>query len=114
MTMITNWKIIAAVVLVLAAGLGLWAWNGRVPTMEARDNRRTVDAILTAITMKNSRLLEAGIQRARVRRQAAQLTEEQYAGMESFAGRARSGDWAGAEKEGYAFRQKYPFVKEGQ
>ena len=110
----SNWIVWLTVFLVLIAGVGVWVWSGRPPTMEARDNRRTVDAILTAITMKNTRLLDAGIRRAQARRQAAQLTEDQLAGMESFASKARAGDWASAEKEGYAFRQKYPFVKEGQ
>jgi hypothetical protein len=109
-----SWKTGIAVALLLTMGLGVWIWSSRPPTMEMRDNRKAVDAILTAITMKNKRLLEAGIQRAQERRQAAQLTEDQFAGMLAFASKARSGDWSGAEKDGYAFRQKYPFVKEGQ
>ncbi len=109
-----RWTLWIAFTLALSVGAGIWFWSGRAPTMEARDNRRAVDALLTAITMKNSRLLEAGIRRAQERRQAAQLTEDQFAGMVSFASKARAGDWFGAEKDGYAFRQKYPFVKEGQ
>jgi hypothetical protein len=33
--------------------------------------------------------------------------------MEALAAKARAGDWAGAEKDGYAFRKKHPFVPDG-
>ena len=95
-------------------GLALLASGGRGPTQDDRDNRRALDALLTAITMKNSRLLEEGAKRAKARRDAGQLTDEQYQGMEGFINQARGGDWPGAEKDGYAFRQKHPFVKEGR
>ena len=95
-------------------GLGVLAWGGRAPTMEERDNRKAVDAILTAITMKNSRLLEDGAKRAQGRRSAGQITEEQYQGLDAVVKKARARDWAGAEKDGYEFRKKHPFVKEGQ
>jgi hypothetical protein len=100
--------------LVATLGLGVLAWGGRAPTMEERDNRKAVDAMLTAITMKNNRLLEESARRAQARRAADQLTEEQYQGMEAVIKKARARDWAGAEKDGYAFRKKHPFVKEGQ
>lgn len=100
--------------LVATLGLAVFAWGSRAPTMEERDNRKAVDAILTAITMKNSRLLEEGAKRAQARRTAGQITEEQYQGMEAVIKRARARDWAGAEKDGYEFRKKHPFVKEGQ
>jgi hypothetical protein len=28
--------------------------------------------------------------------------------------KARKGDWAGAEQDGYEFRKKHPFVREGR
>ena len=84
------------------------------PRAKDRDNRRLVDAILTAITMKNVRLLEDNATRAKEMREAGQLTEEEYQGLAAVIGKAREGDWAGGEKDGYAFRKKHPFVKEGR
>ncbi|HEY7159262.1 MAG TPA: hypothetical protein VH575_35285 [Gemmataceae bacterium] len=84
------------------------------PTEQDRDNRRLLDAILTAITIKNPRLLEDNAKRAKQRHEAGQLTDEQYGGMEAILNKARQGDWAGAEKDGYDFRKKHAFVKEGR
>lgn len=84
------------------------------PTPQDRDNRRLLDAILTAVTIKNARLLEDNAKRAKERHDAGQLTDEQYRGMEAIIHKARQGDWAGAEKDGYDFRKKHAFVKEGR
>jgi len=96
-----------------ALGLAVLIPGCRGPTQEERDNRRALDALLTAITMKNSRLLEESAKRAKARHDAGQLTDEQYQGMELFTSKARRGDWAGAERAGYEFRKQHPFVKEG-
>jgi hypothetical protein len=98
---------------VLLVGLGLLASGCGGPTPEARDNRRALDAILTAITMQNARLLEESALRATARHDAGQLTDVQYQGMEAFINKARAGDWSAAETDAYEFRKKHPFVKEG-
>jgi hypothetical protein len=95
-------------------GLVLLAPGCGGPTQEARENRRELDAILTAITIRNSRLLEDDAGRIKARRDAGQLTDEEYRGMEAVINKARAGDWAGAERDGYEFRNKHPFVREGQ
>jgi hypothetical protein len=94
--------------------LGVLAMAGKAPTLEERENRKAVDAMLTAITLKNSRLLEESAKRAQARRTAGQITEEQFQGFAAVFKKARARDWAGAEKDGYEFRKKHPFVKEGQ
>jgi hypothetical protein len=93
--------------------LALLALGCRGPTQEDRDNRRVLDAILTSITLKNARLLEDNARRVRERHDAGQITDEEYQGMEAIIERARGGDWSGAEKDGYKFREKHPFVREG-
>ncbi len=93
--------------MVLIAGCG-------GPSMVDRDNRRVVDEILTAITIKNLRLLDAGQARAKARHAAAQFTDDEYQAIEAIIARGRAGDWQGAENDGYAFRKQHPFVKEGQ
>lgn len=99
------WSILL-VLAVLASGCG--------PTQSDRDNRRALDAILTAITIKNARLLEESAARAKVRHDAGQLTDKEYQGIEAFIDKARARDWSGAEKDAYEFRKKHPFVMEGQ
>jgi hypothetical protein len=86
----------------------------RAPTDVERDNRRVLDAILTAITIKSTRLLEDNAKRARARHEAGQLTNEEYEGLEAIIHKARHGDWSGAEEDGYEFRKHHPFVQEGR
>ena len=84
------------------------------PTEVDRDNRRLLDAILTAITMKNTSWLEDDAELARQRHGAGQLTDWEYKQLVSMIEKGRSGDWNTAEKLGYEFRKAHPFVKPGQ
>jgi hypothetical protein len=83
------------------------------PTEAERDNRRLVDAILTAITMKNTNWLEDDAELAEKRHRAGQLTDKEYEGLTAIIEKAKSGDWQSAEKKGYEFRKEHPFVEEG-
>lgn len=107
------WGVLLGLSLIGILAMGLLLLGRRYPTQEERLNRRALDAILTAITMKNSRLLEESAKQAKARREAGQLSAEEYQGMEAFINKARAGDWSGAEKDGYEFRKKRPFVTEG-
>jgi hypothetical protein len=93
--------------------IALFAAGCRGPTQEERDNRRLLDAILTAITLKNARLLEENAARIKLRHDAGQLTDEEYEGMEAFIQKARDGDWSRAEDDGYEFRKRHAFVADG-
>jgi hypothetical protein len=106
--------VLLGVALLIGVGVVILVWLFRNPTPEERDNRRALDVILTAITLKNPRLLEESSKRAKARYDAGQLTNQEYQGMEAFINKARGGDWQGAEKDGYEFRKRHPFVREGQ
>src|SRR6266404_7477166 len=90
-------------------GSALLASGCRGPTEVERDNRRVLDAILTAITIKNHRLLEDDARRARARFDAGQLSADDYQAMEAIITKARAGKWSDAETAGYAFRRLHPF-----
>jgi hypothetical protein len=83
------------------------------PTQAERDNRRLVDAIVTAITMKNTIWLEDDAELAEKRHLAGHLTDKEYEELTVIIEKARSGDWQSAENKGYEFRKAHPFVKEG-
>ena len=84
------------------------------PTEVDRDNRRLVDSILTAITMKNTGWLEDAEKRAEQRYSDGHLTQDEYEQLLSIIETAKAGEWPTAEKMGYEFRNDHPFVKEGQ
>ena len=83
------------------------------PTEADRDNRRLLDAILTAITMKNTQWLEDDAKLADERHRAGHLTDWEFTRISEVIAKARTGDWIGSEKLGYEFRKEHPFVKEG-
>jgi hypothetical protein len=84
------------------------------PTAAERDNRRVVDEILTALTLKNVRLLEAAAKRATARHDAGQLTDKEFKDLQGCIEKGRHGDWTTAENDAYEFRKQHPFVHEGQ
>ncbi len=84
------------------------------PTQADRDNRRVLDEILTAITLRNERLLEASARRADERHTQGHLSPADYQSILAFIDKARAGDWPGAEADAYAFRRARPFVRPGQ
>jgi hypothetical protein len=94
-------------ILLLAGGCG-------GPTQVDRDNGRVLIEVMTALTLKNARLLEASAERARARHDAGQLADDDYRAMEAFIDKGRAGDWMAAENDAYAFRRRRPFVRPGQ
>jgi len=83
------------------------------PTEVDRDNRRLLDAILTAITMKNVEWLEEDAVLAEKRNSAGQLPDADYEELLLLIEKGRSGDWKTAEEQGYEFRKQHPYVREG-
>jgi hypothetical protein len=92
---------------------GFLAGGCSTPSETDRDNRRLLDAILTAITLKNATWLEDDAALAETRHQAGHFTDEEYGELRSIIETARSGDWVAAEREGYEFRRGHPFVADG-
>jgi hypothetical protein len=86
----------------------------RGPSPDDRENRRALDAILTAITLKNRRLLDESFERAKLRRDAGQFGGGDFESIEAFVAEARIGKWAEAERDAYVFRRAHPYVMPGQ
>ncbi len=84
------------------------------PTVTARENRRLLDAILTAITMKNEKWLADDNEIAKTRHEAGQLTDWEFEQLSKIIDKGSSGEWKTAEELGYEFRKAHPFVKEGR
>jgi len=79
-----------------------------------RDDRRVLEEILTAITLKNAGLLEESAKRLKARHDAGQLTDEKYQELEAFVDKARAGEWRRAEADCYTLRKRRPFVASGK
>jgi hypothetical protein len=81
------------------------------PSIRELKNRRELEALLTAISLRNQKELDKDIERIPARHASGELSEESYADLEAIFKKARAGDWAGAEKEAYRLRESNPFFQ---
>ena|SRR5581483_4398223 len=81
------------------------------PSEEARQNRRVVDAVLTAVTTKNRKELDKDAALWDKRLADGVLSEKPYKAVKASIEKAKAGDWAGAEDDLYKFRESNPFPK---
>ncbi len=89
----------AAALLWMLAGCG-------EPSIRELKNRGDLEALLTAVTMKNGVELEKDAKRIDARRAEGQLSQEVYNDLREIIQSARSGNWASAEKQAYELRAK--------
>lgn len=95
---------VALALLVPVAGCGQ-------PSEETRQNRRLVDAVLTAVTTKNRKELDKDAALWDQRRADGALSEKSHKAVRACIEKAQAGDWAGAEDGLYRFRESEPFPK---
>ena len=79
------------------------------PSVRELKNRRELEALLTAISLKNKKELEKDILRIEERHDSGELSDERYKDLQAIAKKAQAGDWVGAEKQAYEFRESNPF-----
>ena len=91
-----------------AAGLlllGIWyAWRGRPPQVGGdKESVKTVDALYTAVTSRNTTRLEQCEQRLHTLRDAGKLPPQTANYLDGLIGTARGGDWQGASHKLFDF-----------
>jgi len=87
-----------------------WAGCGE-PSEREYKNRRELEALLTAITLKNKKELDKDIQRIEERHTSGELSDASYEDLQEIIKKARGGSWGEAEKQAYELREKKPFFK---
>ena len=81
------------------------------PSVRELKNRRELEALLTAISLKNQKELDKDIQRIEERHASGELSDESYKDLQEIIKKAQAGDWGGAEKQAYEMRESKPFFK---
>jgi hypothetical protein len=97
--------------LTLLAGLLLLVTGCGEPSVRELKNRRELEALLTAISLKNQKELDKDIQRIEDRHVSGELSDESYKDLREIIKKAQAGDWSGAEKQAYDLREAKPFFK---
>ncbi len=81
------------------------------PSVRELKNRRELEALLTAISLRNPKELERDIQRIEDRHASGELSDASYNDLRAIIKKAQGGDWAGAEKQAYEMRESKPFFQ---
>jgi hypothetical protein len=81
------------------------------PSVRELKNRRELEALLTAITLKDRKELDRDIRRIEDRHASGELSDVGYKDLEAIIEKARDGDWSGAEKRAYELRESQPFFE---
>ena len=92
------------VLLLVVAGCG-------EPSERELKNRRELEALLTAISLKNAKELEKDIKRIDDRHASGELSDDGYKDLQEIVKKAQAGDWSEAEKRAYELRESKPFFK---
>ena len=97
-------RLLLLTALLVAAGCGK-------PSEEERENRRQVDFLITAITLKNKRSLEESTKRIDARHESGLISDRRHREIGEVVAKARAGEWTAAEDMAYEFRKTHPFFK---
>jgi hypothetical protein len=81
------------------------------PSVRELENRRELEALLTAVSLKNKKELDRDARRIDDRHASGELSDASYSDLEEIVKKAQAGDWGGAEKLAYELRESKPFFK---
>jgi hypothetical protein len=81
------------------------------PSQRELKNRQEFEMLLTAVSLRNAKELEKDARRIDARHEAGQLSDSGHRELGEIIAKARSGDWGGAEKLAYEFREQRPYFK---
>jgi hypothetical protein len=95
----------------LVAGLALTLAGCGEPSEREYKNRRELEALLTAVSLKNIKELEKDAKRIDGRHDSGELSDSSHKELKEIVEKARAGDWSSAEKRAYEFREQRPFFK---
>ena len=98
------WASVLAITLLGECGCG-------EPSPRALKNRQELEALLTAVSLKQSGELERDARRIADRHDAGELSESRFQDLQTIIQKARDGQWAAAEKRAYELREAYPFFQ---
>jgi hypothetical protein len=93
------------------AGLLLTLTGCGEPSIRERENRRELEALLTAVSLKNKKELDKDVKRIEERHASGGLSEEGFKDLQGIFEKAQGGDWSAAEKQAYELRESKPFFK---
>lgn len=81
------------------------------PSYDERENRKSLEMLLTAVTIRSPKELEKDAKRIEERHEAGVLSDGGHRRLAEIIEKARSGDWGKAEEMAYTLREEKPFFE---
>ena len=81
------------------------------PSEREFKNRRELEALLTAVSLRNQGQLAKSVVRIVERHDSGELCESSFHRLMQIVEAAKSGDWSGAESRAYAYREEHPYFQ---
>lgn len=81
------------------------------PSADERENRKALEFLLTAVSLRNPKELEKDANRIDERHAAGKLSDARRRDLQAIIDKARAGDWGEAERMAYELRETRPFFK---
>ena len=82
------------------------------PSVRELKNRRELEALLTAISLKNQKELDKDIQRIDERHASGELSDESFNDLQKIIKKAQKGDWAGPRNRRMRWASRTRFSSE--
>ena len=80
---------------------------GGEPSEREVKNARAFEALLTAVSLRNDKELEADARLIGERHASGELSDAKYREIREIVAKARAKDWGAAEKRAYEFRAQF-------
>ena len=95
----------------MLAGLLITLTGCGEPSVRELENRRDLEALSTAVSLKNKKELDSDARRIEERHTSGELSDNGYNDLVAIVKKAQAGDWGSAEKQAYELRESKPFFK---
>ncbi|MCA1685362.1 MAG: hypothetical protein LC745_05145 [Planctomycetia bacterium] len=87
--------------------LGTLAGCGGGPSDREVKNARAFEALLTAVSLKNTKELERDARLIDERHASGEISDARHKDLRAIIDKARAGDWGAAESRAYEFRAPF-------
>jgi hypothetical protein len=89
----------------------IWVAGCGEPSVREYKNRGELEALLAAVSLRNSKELARDARRIGDRHASGELSDAFHKELSEIVELARKGDWAGAEKRAYEIREQPAFFR---
>jgi hypothetical protein len=81
------------------------------PSHDERENRKALELLLTAVSLRSSKELDKDARRIDERHDSGMMSDARHGELRAIIEKARAGEWGEAERMAYGFRETHPYFQ---